>query len=61
MKITGTIPFVAGGIRKVGEHRVDLSLFCKFSLVILSVKSLDMAKIFGYFWVKYIGEKVYIF
>ena len=52
---------MVGGIREVGEDKVDLTLFCKFSLVILSIKSLDMAKIFGYFCVKYFSVKVYIF
>lgn len=49
MKITGVTPFVVDEIKEVGEHKVNLSLLCKVSLVILSTKSLDMAKILGYF------------
>lgn len=43
---------MVGGTREVSEPKVDLSLLCKVSLGIWSIKSLDMAKILDYFCMK---------
>lgn len=53
----GITPFVVGGDREVGEHKVDLSLLCKVSWMILSIKKLDMATILGYFYMKVFYQK----
>lgn len=56
MKITGVIPFAVGRIREVLTTR----WIYHYSLVVLSVRALDMAKALGFFCVQYFTVKVYV-